>query len=278
MEVQAKAGSEGIVFEDVIKDFTLPKGDQVRALENLSMSVERGEFVSLIGPSGCGKSTALRLAAALDSPTRGTVRVLGEDPGTVVERHGLGVAFQEHALLPWLSVRKNVELPFQLAGEKVDSERVKGLLELVGLRQFSGARPAQLSGGMKQRVAIARALALGPTVLLLDEPFGALDAVTRRRLNLELQRIWAEHEITTLLITHAVDEAVLLSDRVVVLSERPGRVKMVRDVTLPRPRTRATMLSAEFHELADELLGALDGAEPEPEALEAESGHPVEQR
>jgi NitT/TauT family transport system ATP-binding protein len=255
------AADDGLVFDRITKDFRMPKKQVVRALEDLSMSVRRGEFVSLIGPSGCGKSTALRIAAALDEPTEGTVRVLGEHPRDVVGEHRLGVAFQEHALLPWLSVTKNMELPFRLAGREVDRGRLAELLELVGLGQFAAARPGQLSGGMRQRVAIARAIALDPEVLLLDEPFGALDAVTRRRLNLELQRIWTERQVTTLLITHAVDEAILLSDRVVVLSERPGTVKLVREVALPRPRTLETMQSAQFHALADELVASLDAGE-----------------
>jgi NitT/TauT family transport system ATP-binding protein len=232
------------------------------ALDTVDLDVAPGSFLSLIGPSGCGKSTLLRVIAGLTEPTSGTVRVGGESPHALVAQHRLGIAFQDHALLPWLSVYDNVALPFRIAGRRVDRSRVTDLLALVGLTEFAAARPRQLSGGMRQRAAIARALLLGPRILLLDEPFGALDAVTRRQLNIELQRIWSAERITTVLVTHAIDEAVFLGDRVVVMSPRPGRIRRDAPVALPRPRGRATLSEPAFHTLTDDLAQALDAVTP----------------
>ena len=221
-----------ISIDNVTKHFPLKGNDEgVIALENISVSVAGSEFVALLGPSGCGKSTLLRLIASLETPTEGTVAISGEAPGGMATRHALGVAFQDHALLPWLSVRDNIALPFSLAGRPVDRQAIGDLIDLVGLKGFEKARPGQLSGGMRQRVSIARALILSPEVLLLDEPFGALDAVTRRQMNIELQRIWSRQKITTVLVTHSVDEALFLADRILVLSARPGRI--VRERALP---------------------------------------------
>ncbi|MEV6171860.1 ABC transporter ATP-binding protein [Streptomyces sp. NPDC051954] len=246
----------------VTKEFRLRRSRTVTALDAVDLSVGNGEFVALLGPSGCGKSTVLRMLAGLDAPTQGEVLVNGGAPADLVRGHRLGIAFQEHALLPWASAYDNVALPFRVAGRPVDADRVNALLSLVGLEGFTDARPRQLSGGMRQRVAIARALVLQPEVLLLDEPFGALDAVTRRRMNFELARIWADQQITTLLVTHDVDEAVLLADRVVVLTGRPGTVRHIEDITLPRPRDKALTREAEFHDIVDRLTALLDeGAE-----------------
>ena len=259
--------SRDIAIRDVVKDFVIRRGLTVRALDHVTIEVDRGEFIALIGPSGCGKSTLLRLAAALEVPTSGTVTVGERPPIEIAREHRLGVAFQDHALLPWLTAWGNIALPFQIAGRKPDSRRIADLVALVGLAGFEKARPKHLSGGMKQRVAIARALALEPEVLLLDEPFGSLDAVTRRRLNLELQSIWAQNAITTVLVTHSVDEAAFLADRVLVLSPRPGRVVKTLDIPFPRPRQRELTLSSEFHAITDALNAALD-KKPEPGALD----------
>ncbi|MGP6156886.1 MAG: ABC transporter ATP-binding protein [Vulcanimicrobiaceae bacterium] len=230
------------------------------ALDGIDFDVPAGTFAAIVGPSGCGKSTVLRLLGGLVEPASGSVSLGGRKPGEVAREHRLGVAFQEHALLPWLSARENVALAFRAAGRPVNSARVDGLLALVGMREFAGARPRELSGGMRQRVAIARALALDPAILLLDEPFGALDAVTRRSMNLEIQRIWQEHAITTLLVTHSVEEAVFLADRVAVMSARPGRILEVVTVPFARPRGRELLATAAFHAVVDELAAALDRA------------------
>jgi NitT/TauT family transport system ATP-binding protein len=254
------AAEPAIALRGVAKQFPARRrrDTPVLALDGFDLDIGHGEFVALIGPSGCGKSTSLRLIAALDQPTAGEIVVEGGAPEDLARSHRLGVAFQDHALLPWLDVRGNLALPFQLAGRSVDKARIAELIELVGLSGFERARPKQLSGGMRQRVAIARALALEPDVLLLDEPFGSVDAVTRRRLNLELQRIWAEQSITTLLVTHSVDEAVFLADRVVVMSGRPGRVIRTEVVPFDRPRSADVTRTDTFHHLCDVLTGALD--------------------
>ncbi|OHV31578.1 nitrate/sulfonate/bicarbonate ABC transporter ATP-binding protein [Pseudofrankia sp. EUN1h] len=251
------AASPGISFTAVSKTFSTGRRGALRALDEVGFEVASGEFVSLLGPSGCGKSTALRMVAGLEAPSGGEVRVLGRPPAEVVSEHRLGIAFQDHALLPWLDVRGNIALPFRAVGRRVDRQLVDELIELVGLTASAGLRPRELSGGMRQRVSIARSLVLRPDVLLLDEPFGALDAVTRRRLNLELQRIWAQRRITTLMVTHAVDEAVLLSDRVVVMSARPARVVDVVTVPFDRPRGLELLTDPTFHELEDRLTRAL---------------------
>ncbi len=229
------------------------------AIGPLDLQIADGEFVALIGASGCGKSTVLRLLAGLDQPTSGTVQINGQPPRDLQAQHALGIAFQEHALLPWRSVAGNLRLPFELAGLMAPQERIGELIALAGLAGFEHSRPAELSGGMRQRVAIARALALRPKLLLLDEPFGALDAVTRRRMNFELERLWLESRPTTLMVTHSVEEAVLLADRVLVLTERPGRLRRDTIVPFARPRPSELMRSAEFHRLVDELTASLEG-------------------
>lgn len=247
-----------ISLAGVSKRFGLRRGRSVDAVKDLSLDIAAGEFVALIGPSGCGKSTVLRMVASLEAPTEGTVQVDGSAPRDLARAHRLGVAFQDNALLPWSTVFNNIALPFRMAGRQVDRSRVRELIGLVGLAGFEDARPKQLSGGMRQRVSIARSLVLEPDVLLLDEPFGALDAVTRHRLNMELQQIWLADPVTTVLVTHDVGEALLLADRVVVLSPRPGRVSTVVQVPFGRPRTHEVTRTPEFHALVDELTSELD--------------------
>jgi NitT/TauT family transport system ATP-binding protein len=252
------AGQAAIELKDAGKAFAAGRGRTVVALQEMSLRVAPGEFVAILGPSGCGKSTVLRLVAALEEPDTGTVAIHGDSPRALSAQHRLGVAFQDHALLPWLDVYANIALPCQIAGRPVDGARVDALIALVGLKGFEKARPRQLSGGMRQRAAIARALVLSPEVLLLDEPFGALDAVTRRQMNVELQRVWSEQRISTLLVTHDVPEALFLADRVVVMSGRPGRVVKTVQVPFARPRHPDVMRTEAFHRLADELTATLE--------------------
>jgi len=256
--VPRPAGDAAIELQGAGKTFDAGRGRSVVALQEMSLRVGQGEFVAILGPSGCGKSTVLRLVAALERPDTGTVAINGASPAALSAAHRLGVAFQDHALLPWLDVHDNIALPFQIAGRPVDAARIDALIALVGLKGFEKARPKQLSGGMRQRAAIARALVLSPEVLLLDEPFGALDAVTRRQMNLELQRVWSEQRISTLLVTHDVAEALFLADRVVVMSGRPGRVVKVVQVPFARPRDPQVMRTEAFHQLADELTATLE--------------------
>jgi len=247
-----------VEIHGVSKAYALDRRDSVLALKDVNLTIEDGEFVALLGPSGCGKSTLLHLVAALEDVSTGSILVNGESPSLLRDQHRLGIAFQDHALLPWLSVKANVALPFKIAALPVDDARVRHLIELAGLQGFEEARPSQLSGGMRQRVAIARSLCLEPTLLLLDEPFGALDAVTRRRMNLELQQIWLEGSLTTLMVTHSVDEALFLADRVVVMRGRPGVLVAAILVPFPRPRRIDCMRSEQFHQLIDHLTLLLE--------------------
>jgi NitT/TauT family transport system ATP-binding protein len=241
-----------IAIDHVNKVFHGNHGE-VTALQDVSLHVAAGEFVSLIGPSGCGKSTLMRLIGDLDQPTAGTIAIKGKSPQQARRDREYGIVFQSPVLYDWRSVSKNVELPLEVMGySKAERrERARTMLHLVGLGDFGKAYPWQLSGGMQQRVAIARALAFEPALLLMDEPFGALDEMTRERMQSELLKIWTETDqgqMVVIFVTHSIAEAVFLSDRVVVMSPRPGRIDRVIPIELPRPRDVRTRESARFFE------------------------------
>ncbi|HET6480763.1 MAG TPA: ABC transporter ATP-binding protein [Actinoplanes sp.] len=249
-----------VVVDKVTKIFHPGRTDEVVALSDVDLTVGDGEFVSLIGPSGCGKSTLLRLIADLIPPTIGTVTVVGKSAGTARKEQAYGIAFQQSGLFEWRTVLKNVELPLELRGLSRAERRTKAdqMLALVGLSDFAGHYPAQLSGGMQQRVAIARALAVQPPLLLMDEPFGALDEMTRERLQAELLAICAQTGTSTVFVTHSISEAVFLSDRVVVMSPRPGRITASIAVDLPS-RDDAGRQSPIYFERITEVRQALRG-------------------
>lgn len=250
----------GIRLDGVSRTFT-SRGQVTEALRAVSLTTAPGSFTALIGPSGCGKSTILRLCLGLDRPDAGEVRVEGLKPEEATRKGLTGVAFQDAALLPWRSVEHNIALPLDVLGRSRAAyrERIAELIGLVGLKGYEKALPAELSGGMRQRVAIARALVTTPQVLFLDEPFGALDQILRRQMNIELQRIWMETRATTLLVTHGIDEAVFLADRVVVMASRPGRIARIIEIDLPRPRDPALFNAEHFHALERQVSEALDG-------------------
>ena len=233
---------------------TFPRG-HVTALQEIDLDLRAGEFVSLIGPSGCGKSTLLRVIGDLIEPTAGSVTVNGKTAKRARADHDYGIVFQDAVLFDWRSVSKNIGLPLELLGwdRARRKARVEEMLELVELTSFADHNPWQLSGGMQQRVAIARALAFEPALLLMDEPFGALDEMTRERLNLELLSIWQQLRSTVVFVTHSISEAVFLSTRVVVMSPRPGRIAGIVDVDLPYPRTVETREAPRYFELVTEV-------------------------
>jgi NitT/TauT family transport system ATP-binding protein len=244
----------------------------VTALSGIDLDVRPQEFISLIGPSGCGKSTLLRIVGDLIDPSEGVVEVNGKPAHRARLDHDYGIVFQEAVLYDWRTVGKNIALPLELLrwSREKRSQRVKELLELVELEGFEDHHPWQLSGGMQQRVAIARALSFDPALLLMDEPFGALDEMTRERLNMELLRIWEASGSTVVFVTHSIPEAVFLSTRVVVMSPRPGRIADVVEVDLPYPRTAGTREEPRFFELVTGVRERLAGrgAHVEPELLE----------
>lgn len=240
---------------DVTKVYKAANRQSVTALDDVSLDIDDGQIIALIGPSGCGKSTLLRMIAGLDDDYQGEIAWETQPkPG-----RDIGFVFQEHALLPWRTVQRNVALGLEGKGtDKASvSARVAELLAMVGLQDFADSYPSELSGGMRQRVAIVRALAYNPRILLMDEPFGALDAITRDRLQDDLLRIWEQTKKTIVLVTHSVEEAAYLADRVVVMSARPGRIRAIHDVPLPRERDQATRELPEFAHFSNMLRGQL---------------------
>lgn len=239
---------------------------RVTALSDIDFDIHEGDFVSIIGPSGCGKTTLLRIVGGLLTPTHGAVRIDGASPDEARRQRLFGAVFQDAALLPWRTAAENVRLSIELNGDDRKGD-VNDLLRTVGLDGFHDSYPYQLSGGMKQRVALARALATRPRILLMDEPFGSLDEITRTDMGYELLRIWESRPTTVLFVTHSIAEAVMLSDRVVVLSPRPGEIVDIINIELPRPRTQYVEESQEFGEYMVLVRGLLKGARHEPVAV-----------
>ncbi|MBU8876782.1 ABC transporter ATP-binding protein [Reyranella sp. MMS21-HV4-11] len=248
-----------ISLNRVTRIFNSRDGDQVTALQDVSLEIGRNEFITLVGPSGCGKSTLLRIVAGLILPTAGRASIGG---AAITEpRSETGIVFQAPTLLPWASVLDNVLFPLRMM-HRIDStstDKAMALLKLVGLSGFESKSPRELSGGMQQRVAICRALVHDPDILLMDEPFGALDALTREEMTMELLRIWSERPKTVLFVTHSITEAVVLADRVVVMSPRPGRIQEIIEIGLPRPRSFETEATPEFHEASQHIRQLIFG-------------------
>ena len=229
-------------------------------LDNLSLSVKKGEFVSVIGPSGCGKTTLLKILGGLTEPIEGEVRIRGGSVRDAMERREFGFVFQNPVLLPWRNTIENINLPAEISSHKESHELTKRLIKIVGLEDFEGSYPRELSGGMQQRVAIARALLFEPSILLMDEPFGSLDEINRNRMNLELLEIWKGKKkavSTVVFVTHSISEAVFLSDRVIVLSPRPARIERIIEIDLPRPRKTETRHSKRYRDLIECIRKAL---------------------
>jgi NitT/TauT family transport system ATP-binding protein len=254
-----------VSIRGVTKVYNEGGSNRVQALEAIDLEIGAGEFVSLLGPSGCGKSTLLRLIGDLIAPSSGTVRVNGKSAHQARLDRDYGIVFQQATLYDWRSVGRNVQLPLEVMNypRARRAARVRDMLRLVQLEDFSRHYPWQLSGGMQQRVSIARALAFEPSLLLMDEPFGALDEMTRERMQMELLRIWSQTQTTVVFVTHSIPEAVFLSSRVVVMSARPGRISGVIDVDLPRPRLFETREDPRFFDKLTEVRECLRRAEGE---------------
>jgi NitT/TauT family transport system ATP-binding protein len=261
-----------IEISEVTKQFRSRSGTMLDALASTSLAIARKQFVCIVGPSGCGKSTLLRMIAGLETATSGAIRI----DGVPVRgpRRDIGLVFQSPVMLPWRSILKNVLVPAEVLGMSrgVSRDRAEELLALVGLQGFGDRYPDELSGGMRQRAAIARALMHDPEILLMDEPFGALDALTREAMNLELLRIWQASTKTVVLVTHSIEEALLLADKVAVFSPRPGVIRDLIEVPIARPRSAATRSTPTFVQLAEKLRGYFEAksqvlaAEPESAA------------
>jgi NitT/TauT family transport system ATP-binding protein len=252
--------AEAVVCERITVRFTTERGT-VTALQDIDLSIAAGSFLTLLGPSGCGKSTLLRVMADLIEPSGGRISVLGDKPSVARQRREIGFVFQDAALLPWRTALDNVMLPLEVGGGKAlpGARSPHDLLKLVGLDGWENAYPHELSGGMRQRVAIARALVSGPRLLLMDEPFGALDEITRDRLNEELLDVWQSTGTTIVFVTHSIYEAAFLGQQVLLLAARPGRVREMVPVTLPSPRRLAMRETQQFVELAGHLRRVLEG-------------------
>lgn len=249
--------AEPIAIRGLSKSFQTGK-TSLMALKDIELDVEAGEFVAIVGASGCGKSTLLRLIGGLLAPSQGEIRI-GDK--TVTEPNpGIGIVFQTPVLLPWRTVQENVRLPLDIQRMPRDPQRIGQLLELVGLRGFESSSPFELSGGMQQRVALCRALVTDPSLLLMDEPFGALDALTREQMNLELQRVWMNTRKTVVLITHSITEAVMLADRVVVMTPRPGRIQEIISVEMPRPRDFSSLRDSAFHSACERIRSLMNAS------------------
>jgi NitT/TauT family transport system ATP-binding protein len=255
--------TDAIQIRGVNMTYPGPDGHETQALKDISLDIRQGEFVSLVGPSGCGKTTLLRIIADLLEPSWGTVTVFGRTPRETRLNRKYGMVFQSPVLYEWRTVRNNIRLPLEIMKVPKDEQnrRIDEQLELVGLTKFANRYPFQLSGGMQQRVGIARALAMKPDLLLMDEPFSALDEFTREGLNQDLLRIWQVSQKTVIFVTHNIAEAAFLSDRVVVMSPHPGRVSAAIEVDLPRPRSQA---SREFFELHSLIRGSFEGVGSPP--------------
>ncbi|MFA9375168.1 MAG: ABC transporter ATP-binding protein [Lachnotalea sp.] len=250
-----------IKVKDLCMSFKDNQGQDIQALDHVNLDIKKGEFISLVGPSGCGKTTLLRIVADLLEPTAGSVRISGMTPKEIRLQQKFGIVFQSPVLFEWRSVKKNIELPLEIMHySKMDSsERADKMLELVGLQNFSNHYPQQLSGGMQQRVGIARAFAIRPDILLMDEPFSALDEFTKEKLHEDLLRIWSKTNKTVIFVTHNISEAVFLSDRVCVLSPHPGRLSAIVDIDLPRPRTLDLRDTPKFTELISKVRNSFEG-------------------
>ena len=250
-----------ILLDNVGMVYKAADGKDVTALTSVSLDIKKGEFISLLGPSGCGKTTLLRIIADLLQPTSGTVLVGGETPRAARLKRRYGIVFQSAVLYDWRTVRKNVMLPLEImkVPKEERKERADKMLSLVGLTDFADHYPGQLSGGMQQRVGIARALAIRPEILLMDEPFSALDEFTREKLHEDLLRIWRKTNKTIVFVTHNIQESVFLSDRVCVLSPHPGRLSAVVDIDLPRPRTKEIKETPEFTALVAKVRNSFEG-------------------
>ncbi len=257
----AKLNNTEIMLKDIGMVYRTNDGRDVTALTGVTLDIEKGEFVSLVGPSGCGKTTLLRIIADLLTPSSGEIKISGESPHDARLKRRYGIVFQSAVLYEWRTVKKNIMLPLEIMHVplKEQSERAEKMLELVGLTEFANHYPHQLSGGMQQRVGIARALAIQPEILLMDEPFSALDEFTREKLHIDLLKIWRKTNKTIVFVTHNIQESVFLSDKVCVLSPHPGRLSAVVDINLPRPRTMEMKSTPEFTELVAKVRNSFEG-------------------